>query len=83
MDLENKGGENTMNSGVPLVSEQDFNGFLKEKLEDHYDRALKVFQDYGESVSWDIANVLFHAVDQQKIGEVLDTLEKHFKEIHQ
>ena len=70
-----------MSSEIVVVNEQDFSAFLKEKLGDHYDRALKVFQDYGKSVSWDITNVLLHAVDKQKISEVLDTLEKHFKEI--
>lgn len=70
-----------MSNKVVIVSEQDFNDLLKEKLGDHYNRALEVFQDYGESVSWDIINVLLHAVNKQKISEVLDILEKHYEEL--
>ena len=70
-----------MSKKVFVVKEEDFSALLKEKLEDSYNRSLKVLKDYGESVSWDIANVLLGAVDKQKVGEVLDILEKHFEEI--
>ena len=64
-----------------VIKEDEFEDLLKKKLGDSYDRALKVLQDYGASVSWDIANVLLQAVKKQKANEVLDILENHFEEI--
>ena len=53
---------------------------LKEKLGSLYKRAEIIFSNYGEKLSFDVANVLMHAADQgeEKVKEVLDLLEKHF-----
>lgn len=53
---------------------------LKEKLGSLYKRAEIIFSNYGEKLSFDVANVLMHATDQREetIKEVLDLLEKHF-----
>lgn len=55
---------------------------LKNKLGSLYGRAEMVLGDYGERLSFDVLNVLLHASDQgeEKIKEVLNLLEKHFKE---
>ena len=52
---------------------------LKEKLGSLYKRAEIIFSSYGEGLSFDVANVLIHAVDQgeEKIKEVLALLEEH------
>jgi len=59
---------------------------LKEKLNSlcngakMYKRAERIFLSYGERLSFNVANVLMHAVDQgeEKVKEVLDLLKKHF-----
>jgi hypothetical protein len=53
---------------------------LKEKLGSLYERAEIIFNNYGEKLSFDVANVLMHAADQgeEAIKEVLDLLENHF-----
>ena len=53
---------------------------LKNKLGLLYERAEKVFNNYGEKLSFDVANVLMHAVDRdvKTVKEVLGLLEKHF-----
>ncbi|MCK5413237.1 MAG: hypothetical protein KAI57_02570 [Candidatus Pacebacteria bacterium] len=68
-------------SKLYVVEENEFENLLKKKLGDSYGRALKVLRDYGASVSWDIANVLLQAVNKQKVSEVLNILENHFKKI--
>ena len=55
---------------------------LKERLGSLHKRAELIFKNYGEELSFDVANVLMHATDQGKeiIKEVLALLEKHFDE---
>lgn len=61
------------------ISEEQFKQYLENKLGNHYQRALTVFKNYGDKLSWDIVNVLLHAADKQKTSEVLSILEKHWE----
>jgi len=65
---------------MPTINERQFQEALQPKLGDDWDRALVVFRNFGERLSWDIANVLLHAADQEKVGEVLEILEEHYRE---
>jgi len=51
---------------------------LKEKLGPFWDRALKVFRNYGKPWSYDVLNVLLHAADEDKAPQVLEALENHW-----
>ena len=62
-----------------VVTETQFEGLFKEKLGEHYKRALTIFTQYGKLLSWDVANVLLHAVDKGKVEDVLAELEKHWE----
>ncbi len=61
------------------VYEPQFQNLLQSKLGDAWDRALTVFHNYGEDMSWDVTNVLLHAVDKGKVKDVIGTLEKHYE----
>ncbi len=63
-----------------VITEQMFKDVLGPKLGEFLERALKVFRNYGTHLGGDVVNVLLHAVDQGKVGEVLDILEKHYDE---
>ncbi|MCH7605206.1 hypothetical protein IID24_04445 [Patescibacteria group bacterium] len=65
---------------APPINRERFDRLLKEKLGSSYSRALTVFENWGEALSWDVANVLRHAADQGKIEEVLSKLETHWEE---
>jgi len=71
------------------VSEEVFCELLQNKLrevgEEVWDRALRMFKEYGASLSWDVTNVLMHAHDQgkEKVEAVLLELEKFFNEVLQ
>lgn len=62
------------------ISEELFCYILQQKLGKAWERALKLFQNYGEHLSFDVTNVLLHAAEQGKVDEVLQILEKHFQE---
>jgi len=64
---------------MPRVDEKVFQQLLKVRLGEKYERGLKAFREYGENLSFDVANVLIHAADQGKADEVLDILEEHFR----
>ena len=70
------GGQST---GV--ITETVFEELLKGRMSPAFwERALKVFSDYGSSYSFDVTSVLMYAVDQGKEEVVLQELEKHWKE---
>ena len=60
------------------VYEPLFQKMFQSKLGDSWDRALTIFRNYGENLSWDVSNVLLHASDQGKMDEVLGILEEHY-----
>ena len=61
------------------IEEQDFCQLLKLKLTDFWDRGLTVFRNYSPNLSYDVTNVMLHAVDQKKVDEVLCILEEHYE----
>lgn len=63
---------------VSLVSEEDFSRLLSVQLGDSWERAREVFRNCGMNLSYDVTNVLMHAVEQQKVDEVLTVLEEHY-----
>jgi len=65
---------------VRSVSEADFVKLFKKELGEHYQRALTVYKNYGPKLSYDVTNVLLHALDKNKVEEVLTILEKHWNE---
>lgn len=62
------------------VSEQQFQQLLQSKLGDSWECAKTVFQNCGPNLSFDVTNVLLHAVGQDKVDEVLSIIEKHYDE---
>ena len=64
------------------VTEEGFRNALRTKLGIYWERALKLFQDCGPNLAFDLTNVLDQACDQGegKIVEVLNQLEEHYKE---
>lgn len=63
-----------------FLTEKQFERCFKVNLGEYYERALIIFAQYGELLSWDVANVLLHASDKGKVDDVLIELEKHWKE---
>lgn len=63
-----------------IITEKVFSEILQEKLGDLYTRAKTVFENFGSILSYDVTNALLHAVDYQKVAEVLAILESHFDE---
>ena len=63
------------------VTKGMFKELLKSRLGVLYDEAETVFDDFGLLLSFDVANVLLHAVDQgqDKVREVLAILKNHFE----
>lgn len=64
---------------MPNIGQDQFSEILEAKLGDYFNRALTVYKNYGLPLSWDVSNVLLHAVDQNKVEEVLAILEKHWE----
>lgn len=62
------------------INEEQFCEILQSRLGVFWDRALTVFRNYGQNLSYDVTNVLAHAADQGKVDEVLDILEEYYKE---
>lgn len=56
-----------------------FSELLKIKLQAEWERASTVFVNCGKNLSYDVTNVLLHAVDQNKVDEVLSLLEEHYQ----
>ena len=63
-----------------IITNAQFEDLLKAGLGEHYERALAVFTNYGSILSWDVVNVLLHAIDKKKIEDVFTELEKHWEE---
>ena len=63
-----------------VVDEEKFREVLDGKLGEHIDRAIAVLDNFGPFLSYDVTNVLLHAIDKEKVPEVLDLLEKHWGE---
>ena len=63
---------------MSTVNESAFQELLEERLGSLWERALKVYQNYGRNLTFDVTNVLIHASDQGKAEEVLEILEKHY-----
>ena len=66
--------------GNALITEESFGELLKSSLGDTYGRALKIFHNYGPNLSFDVTNVLVHALSQgqEKVDTVIKRLEKHY-----
>ena len=64
------------------VTKDNFRELLQGKLGSFYQRAEKIFDNFGPKLAYDVTNVLLHAADQgkEKTEEVLGLLEKHFEE---
>jgi len=67
-------------SQLQVVSEERFREVLGTKLGQHLDRAVTVLNNFGPKLSYDVANVMLHAVDKGNEDEVLTILEKHWEE---
>jgi hypothetical protein len=67
-------------SKLKAVNEKLFREILGTKLGQHIDRAVAVLNNFGPKLSYDVANVMLHAVDKGKEDEVLTILEKHWEE---
>ncbi len=63
---------------VTAVTEEKFADILQEKLGGSWEQALKIFHNYGILLSFDVANMLWWAVDKGKVDEVLEILERHW-----
>jgi len=64
-----------------IITATEFLNRLQTRLGEHDKRALIIFNDYGEILSWDVTNVLLHALDKNKVDEVLTELERYYKEV--
>ena len=64
---------------VAKVSEQQFSEVLQSRLGASWDRALTVFRNYGENLTYDVTNGLLHAADNGKVDDVLGILEEHYQ----
>lgn len=62
-----------------IITKKQFESCLKEKLGEHFKRALDIFEKYRERLSWDVTNVLLHACEKGKVEEVLHQLESHYE----
>ncbi len=63
-----------------MLDKQTLKKILEGKLGDNFQRAANVMDNYGEMLFGDVANVLLHAVDKEKVPEVLTILEEHWNE---
>ncbi len=62
------------------ITAEQFEQHVAKKIASQGDagRARRVFSSYGPALAWDATNVLMHAIDLEKLPEVLVILEKHF-----
>jgi len=62
------------------VSEKVFAKLFTSALEpEDFARALILHRNYGPALSWDVTNVLLHAVDRGAVQRVLEELEQHWE----
>lgn len=61
------------------VNKQQFSDLFQSKLGTAWGRALTIFENYGPHLGYDVTNVLLHAVDQEKVAEVLNILDEHYQ----
>ncbi len=66
-----------------IVTEAKFKEAFQDKLVGHFGRALDVFRNYGEAMSVDVTTVLLHAIDKEKVEEVIKELETHWEKVLQ
>ncbi len=64
---------------IKEIKVEDFEKMLKEKLGDLYGHALKIFNNYGSNLAFDVTNVILLASDQGKVEKVFSILEKHYQ----
>ena len=60
------------------IDKAQFEANLQERLGGSWERAEKTFENYSPGLSFDVTNVLMHAADQDKVADVLTTLEEHY-----
>lgn len=62
------------------ISEKMFEESLKKRLGGYYPRALEVFKNYGQFLSYDVASVILLATMRGKndVNTILDRLEAHW-----
>jgi hypothetical protein len=61
-----------------MLDQERLKVLLKTKLGENFDRAAEIMNNYGERLFGDVANALLHAVDKEKVPEVLGILEEHW-----
>lgn len=61
------------------IDEQQFCDLLQVELGGFWDRAINIFRNYGPNLAYDVTNILLHAVDQDRVDEVLGILEEHYQ----
>jgi len=77
LELKTKGDD----SMSDIITVARFLSLLYVRLgKQHNRRALAIFNEYGKFLSWDVTNVLLHALEKNKVDEVLTELEKHYQE---
>jgi len=64
---------------MATINEKLFEALLKKRLGQFWDRAHAVFHNYGRQMSNEITNILLHALNKEKVDEVLMALEQHFE----
>ncbi len=69
-------------SRLKTVSADQFRKILSAKRAEHVDRAVAILNNFGPRLSYDVQNVILHAVDKgkEKEHEVLTILERHWNE---
>lgn len=66
--------------GVTTISEERFEQFLKDLLGREWDRALKLFRNFGPHLSQRVTGSLLYASERGKVEDVLGILERHYDE---
>ena len=64
---------------MAIVTEERFRDGLQTKLGASWERVLVVFRAYGPRLSHDVTNVLLHAIDKEKVDEVLGILDDYYQ----
>lgn len=64
---------------MPQVTESQFQNILSLKLGTYWDRALKIFSNFGPNLAFDVTNVLLLAADHGKLDDALRILETHYQ----
>jgi cell division FtsZ-interacting protein ZapD len=61
------------------IDESYFEVTLRTKLGQQYERALAVFQKFGQQKALDVVQILVHAADENRETEILKDLERQMK----